>query len=179
VDDGNVTSAHSGRSTAAAEDGAASLDLTSGACTTVPCGGNFPGLYVLSDGAAGAIAGGWAVARVWARSSTADGAAQAVLIDQGSYITSSVSLVQSGAFTEYVPLGPVASTDVRARFQIVSSTQATTAYFDALHLGAATPPGPRSRVHVRVRAQTYPAVSPGSQRWVVPDREVWGYWLAP
>jgi hypothetical protein len=130
---GNVTLSHSGRSTAAAEDGSASLELTSGACATSPCSGTFPGLYVLGDGATGAVAGGWAAARLWARSSTADGAAQAILIDQGSSIASSVSLVQSGAFTEYVLLGPVGSTDVRARFQIVSPAQTTTAYFDAFH----------------------------------------------
>jgi hypothetical protein len=132
---GNVTSWQIGQSSAAKVDGAASLRLYFGQCATAPCSDSaYPGIYALSDAAAGVTAGSWALLRLWARYDGSDHASGAVLIDNSTAQPDEVRFLQSSQFVEYVLLGPVASTDLRLRAQVSSPTaQGTTTYVDLLH----------------------------------------------
>lgn len=129
---GNVDSWHVTMSSAAAYQGTNGIELYFGSCATSPCqDSQYPGVFVLSGQATGVAAPRWAAVRILGTYDGDDGAAAVVLIDQDTRNAAVVNMVRSASPIDYVLVGPIASTDVTLRLQILTpNPQGNTARFD-------------------------------------------------
>ncbi len=129
---GNVDSWHAGMSSGAAFQGTSGIELFFGSCTTSTCqNSQYPGVFVLSDQATGVTPSRWAAVHVLGAYDKGDGAGGLVLIDNDTTNAAAVNMIQSTAPIDYVLVGPVSSSNLTLRLQILtSSPQGATARFD-------------------------------------------------